>query len=191
MNNLLFQRKHNYWLQGHNDSAFPKTPLAYPQQTTPWNIVLPFPVSCQRKSFIKIRQTENAGMKSGARCRPSKSLAVQRKHCKTVIELDPSNASDYSRHTAKEETKNTTENDNFKNSSDLISSTNKVGEDDDSDRSEYIKAIFEVTKVDRKSNKVVKLTKHRHIISHWEHIHEKYYAKGMCKKCYFSKGQTK
>jgi hypothetical protein len=83
-----------------------------------------------------------------------------------VIELDPSNASDYSRHTAKEETKNTTENDNFKNSSDLISSTNKVGEDDDSDRSEYIKAIFEVTKVDRKSNKVVKLTKHRHIISH-------------------------
>lgn len=108
-----------------------------------------------------------------------------------MIQLDSSSSEQNSNISAPEETKNSTANDNFKNSSENLSSSNKVGESEDSEKSDYIKVIFEITKVDRQNKKEVKLTKHRHIISHCEHTYAKYYAKGMCKKCYFSRGQTK
>lgn len=60
-----------------------------------------------------------------------------------------------------------------------------------SEQNDYAKAVFKVTKIDRKTNKEIDISKNRHMITHWNHVHAKYYAKGMWKKWYFSKGQRK
>lgn len=104
---------------------------------------------------------------------------------------DNSDQESQSHLSAKDQTKNSTHHGNIKNSSVASSRDSNVGESQAEEKDEYIKAIFEVIKIDRKTRKTVKRSKKRHIISHCEHIYAKYYAKGMCKKCYFSKGQTK
>ena len=53
------------------------------------------------------------------------------------------------------------------------------------------KIIFKVIKVDRLTKKEVVLTKHRRIVSKCPHKHAPYYAKGMCRNCYHSKGRNK
>ena len=111
-----------------------------------------------------------------------------------VSEVKDQNTSDQewaSPLTTKEETKNSTQNINAPKSSLNVSRSSKFGESQASEKEEFIKTIFEVTRINRKTSKVTKRFKQRHIISHCEHIHVKYYAKGMCKKCYFNKGQTK
>lgn len=59
------------------------------------------------------------------------------------------------------------------------------------DAQDYIKTIFTITKVSRKTRKQVRISRHRHVISHCPHTTAPYYAKGMCKKCYFKQGQKK
>lgn len=60
-----------------------------------------------------------------------------------------------------------------------------------SHKSSYIKAVFHITRVNKKTKRSKRINKHRHVISHWEHVGAQYYARGMCKKWYFSKGQRK
>lgn len=62
---------------------------------------------------------------------------------------------------------------------------------EDAEKESYIKAIFHIERVNRNTQKKVRLNKHRHVISHCEHVGAQYYARGMCKKCYFSKGKRK
>lgn len=50
------------------------------------------------------------------------------------------------------------------------------------DKSTYIKAVFHITKVNRETKKLIRINKHRHVISHCEHVGAPYYARGMCKK---------
>lgn len=49
--------------------------------------------------------------------------------------------------------------------------------------------MFMIRRVDKKTGKTKCLTKHRKLIINCSHIHEEYYAKGMCKNCYHNKGQ--
>lgn len=60
-----------------------------------------------------------------------------------------------------------------------------------SDKNSYVKAVFHITRIDRETQEKRRLNKHRHVISHWEHVGAQYYARGMWKKWYFSKGQRK
>lgn len=84
-----------------------------------------------------------------------------------------------------------------KNSTQLINrksvyESSNMGERKESeDKSSYIKAIFHITRVNKKTKKQTRVNRHRHVISHWEHVGAPYYARGMCKKCYFSKGKRK
>ena len=59
------------------------------------------------------------------------------------------------------------------------------------EKSTYIKAVFHIVKVNRETKRQVRINKHRHVISHWEHVGSPYYARGMCKKWYFSFGKRK
>ena len=73
-----------------------------------------------------------------------------------------------------------------------VYSTPDMGESEKkSEKDAYIKAVFHITKVDRQTKKEKRINKHRHVISLWEHVGAQYYARGMCKKCYFSKGKRK
>lgn len=63
--------------------------------------------------------------------------------------------------------------------------------EEDIEKNSYVKAVFHITRIDRKTKRKTKINKHRHVISHCEHVGAQYYARGMCKKCYFSKGMRK
>ena len=65
----------------------------------------------------------------------------------------------------------------------------KVSTKDSADSSDEGNLVFLIRKVDRKTNKSRLLTKHRKKITKCEHTHLEYYAKGMCKNCYHSKGK--
>ena len=70
--------------------------------------------------------------------------------------------------------------------------TSNVGEqEDDLEKESYVKAVFQVTRINKATKKRIRLNKHRHVISHCEHVGAQYYARGMCKKCYFSVGKRK
>lgn len=60
---------------------------------------------------------------------------------------------------------------------------------DSSDNFDEGSLVFLIRKVDRKTKKSRLLTKHRKKITKCEHKHLEYYAKGMCKNCYHSKGK--
>lgn len=132
-----------------------------------------------------LRKIENRIYQREEPIRTSKSIVSERNK-KNVSNLDGN-----SQRTTKEETKNSTQNIIYINSSHHSGTNSKFGESEEDDKEEFVKAVFEVTRINKKTKKVTKRFKQRHIISHCEHIHARYYAKGMCKKCYFSKGQTK
>lgn len=166
-------------------------PSPYPLGNYVGTVCCPVPTPSIAKSFIKIRDSKNCDFELPAgRCQQLTSIEPL-KTLKRLPRDDISNSEDSDHHDEREQTKNSTEHDNFQNCSERSSSNSKSGESEDCEKSDYIKTIFEITRIDRKSRKVTKMIRNRHIISHCEHIHEKYYAKGMWKKCYFSKGQTK
>lgn len=66
-----------------------------------------------------------------------------------------------------------------------------MGESRPTEKDTYVKAVFHITRIDRKTKRKQRVNKHRHVISHWEHVGAQYYARGMCKKCYFAKGKRK
>ena len=80
---------------------------------------------------------------------------------------------------------------NKMNPSENGSVINNMWDTETSEQNDYAKTIFKVTKIDRKTNQEIKISKNRRMITHWNHIHAKYYAKGMWKRWYFSRGQTK
>lgn len=53
------------------------------------------------------------------------------------------------------------------------------------------KIIFKITRVNKNKGNETLLTKSKRIISKWPHTCLRYYAKGMCKKCYHSYGREK
>lgn len=53
------------------------------------------------------------------------------------------------------------------------------------------KLIFKITRVNKVTQKENLLTKNKRIISRCPHTSQKYYAKGMCKKCYHNFGREK
>ena len=53
------------------------------------------------------------------------------------------------------------------------------------------KLVFKITRFNRTTQKEKLITKNRRIISKCPHTSMKYYAKGMCKKCYHSFGREK
>lgn len=144
-----------------------------------------------KKSFIKIREIKHQSsekMLMTSHLKSSESLDVQRFD---LVPDDNKSEHDYSQ-SKHEETKMSTQRENEKN--DWFSESRKssnLGELQDTNKSDYIKAIFEIVKVDKSTNSSVKLTKHRHVISHCPHTAAQYYAKGMWKKWYFSRGQLK
>jgi hypothetical protein len=53
------------------------------------------------------------------------------------------------------------------------------------------KLVFKITRVNKVTQKENLLTKNKRIISRCPHTSQKYYAKGMCKKCYHNFGREK
>ena len=53
------------------------------------------------------------------------------------------------------------------------------------------KLIFKITRINRSTQKEKIITKSRRIITNCPHTSMKYYAKGMCKKCYHNHGREK
>lgn len=53
------------------------------------------------------------------------------------------------------------------------------------------KQVFKITRYNKSTQKEKIISKNRRIISKWPHSFLKYYAKGMCKKCYHSFGREK
>jgi len=73
-----------------------------------------------------------------------------------------------------------------------VYSSSDMGEQvEDPEKLTYIKSIFHITRINKKTMVKRRINRHRHVISHWEHVGEQYYARGMCKKWYFSKGNRK
>ena len=145
-----------------------------------------------KKSFIKIRKIEHPLRQSEDILKPLGNHRKSIRQPPASIDDTGESLNDKSAELKHEETKMSTENDDLKEL-DLTNNPtpSMVVVSEDTNKNDYIKAIFEVVRIDRKSKRQVKLTKHRHIISHWPHKTAAYYAKGMWKKCYFSRGQLK
>lgn len=73
----------------------------------------------------------------------------------------------------------------------VYEASNLGEQEESSEKESYVKAIFQVTRINKATKKRIRLNKHRHVISHCEHVGAQYYARGMCKKCYFSIGKRK
>ena len=145
-----------------------------------------------KKSFIKIRDFVQPKAFSMDEAISGECHLASVKRPTPSMDAVSHSSSNVSRSSKHEETKISSQNGKSRNAS-ICSphSVSRASDLGDTEKTDYIKAIFEVIKIDKKSNKQVKLTKHRHIISHWPHTTAQYYAKGMCKKCYFSRGQLK
>lgn len=144
------------------------------------------------KSFIKIREISKPKSNSVNDRLPPNNHRFRSQHPASSIDVASQGSNSHSRSSKHEETKISSQIENNKNNSvSNRTSLSRLEDCEDTDKNDYIKAIFEVIKIDKKSNREIKLTKHRHIISHCPHTTSQYYAKGMCKKCYFSRGQLK
>jgi hypothetical protein len=69
---------------------------------------------------------------------------------------------------------------------DKLSEPKMIGSNDDTPETGI---VFNIRRLNKKTNKFVLLTKHRKIITKCSHTDGEYYAKGMCKKCYHNKGE--
>lgn len=118
------------------------------------NAVLGFPPIAsipKKKSFIKIKSMTKRCKQANCTCNLSSCLKHSVLATNPLVTPNSPLSSSSSQEEGKEKTKNSTDNGNQRISSENESDTNNIGESDDSDKNNYVKNIFEVIRIDKKT----------------------------------------